>query len=116
MPWAGDGSRRWFVRVEHFVDEDPPDVSSAHAALVQRLVGDEGPGPGADQGTGHSSGSVIGLTFVVRADDPVSAAHVALSTAESALAARSIGLYGLTLITDTGETRQEEVGFPAIVD
>src|SRR5690349_7522562 len=100
MRWVGDGDRNWFVRVEHFVDEQSADTTAAFEALSELLEGD-GRGHGVDQGTGMTSGGVLGLTFVVRADDPITATGVALDTAAAALESRSIGLYGVTVIADT---------------
>jgi len=124
MSWVGDGERVWFARVEHFVTEDRQDTRSAFDALGRLLKG-SGRGPAVDHGTGMARGEVLGLTFLVHANDPASACELALTTAEAALGDQSEGLYGITLISDirgsqgtraTQAQYQDSPGFPPLLD
>jgi hypothetical protein len=117
--WAGAGAELWWVRVEQFVEGDSSEqfTRPAAAALSTLLHTDDGgPGPeGADQGTGMAS-PVVGLVFLVRADDPAQATATAVETAGKAMEESTRGLYGVTVIRQSAAPAPIDSDFPVIGD
>lgn len=85
MKWIGEGAELFSVRVD-LVAPDGTNrwVTPVAEALVERLVfsgGTERSLAGVDQGRGHEGAPVVGLTFLLRADDFAGAATLAVETA-----------------------------------
>lgn len=88
VKWIGEGAELFSVRVDLVApDETSRWVTPVAEALTERLVfsgGTERSLAGVDQGRGHEGVPVVGLTFLLRADDFAGAARLAVETASAA--------------------------------
>jgi len=88
MRWVGEGAEFFSVRVDLIAPDDSARwVTPVAEALQARLPfsnGSERALIGVDQGRGHEGSPVVGLTFMLRADDFSSAAQLAVETARAA--------------------------------
>lgn len=88
MRWIGQGAQLYSVRVDLIAPDDSSRwVTPVADALKARLPfsnGTERALAGVDQGRGHEGSAVVGLTFLLRADDLGAAASLAVETARAA--------------------------------
>jgi hypothetical protein len=88
--WVGDGVQLFNVRVDLVAADDSGRwVAPLATALEARLPHSDGAAralAGVDQGRGHEGSPVVGLTFLLRADDFGAAANLAVETANAASA------------------------------
>ena len=116
--WTGTGGERWHTRVEACVDGDSAHLlaSAARAVSEQLEHGDPADRGGrADQGTGIAA-PVVGLTFMVAADDPGQAAQTAVDVAVRALGADSRGLYGVSVFRASAAPACPSEDYPPLMD
>ena len=90
MRWAGNGAALFSVRVDLIAPDDTtPWITAVAEALKARLPFSNGTDRalvGVDQGRGHEGFPVVGMTFLVRADNFGAAADLAVDTARAAAA------------------------------
>lgn len=116
--WTGTGGERWHTRVEVCVDGDSAHLlaSAARAVSEQLEHGDPADRGGrADQGTGIAA-PVVGLTFMVAADDPGRAAQTGFDVAIRALGAESRELYGVSVFRASAAPAYPSEDYPPLMD